>query len=185
MIYTWYVTTAVYVVLLCLCVAVLFLPASACFCVVCHVSPSPSGWHDTLSFVLCFFCYYYYACHFLLLIFVSLCSVSFDFSIFLSFIECVCRACSGTMTWHRAMSTSIPGVPLPVPVRWHGIAHCLRVPCLCVLHIEPSFLPVDIQHNQCPCRCFNPREIQALWSQNYASAEIPRWAVPGMQYCCL
>ena len=27
---------------------------------------------------------------------------------------------------------------------------------VCVLHIEPFFLPVDIQHNQCPCRFFNP-----------------------------
>ena len=31
------------------------------------------------------------------------------------------------------------------------------------------FLPVDIQHNQCPSRFFNPinREVQTLWSQNY------------------
>ena len=28
--------------------------------------------------------------------------------------------------------------------------------CVCVLHIKPFFLPVDIQHNQCPCRFFNP-----------------------------
>ena len=26
-----------------------------------------------------------------------------------------------------------------------------------VLHIKPFFLPVDIQHNQCPCRFYNPR----------------------------
>ncbi|MEP2595777.1 MAG: hypothetical protein ABJI92_18985, partial [Kangiellaceae bacterium] len=38
---------------------------------------------------------------------------------------------------------------------------------VCVLHLKPSFLPVDIQHNQCPCRFFNPREIQVNWSQNY------------------
>ena len=37
-----------------------------------------------------------------------------------------------------------------------------------VLHIKPFFLPVDIQHNQCPCRFFNTREIQVLWSHNYA-----------------
>ena len=30
--------------------------------------------------------------------------------------------------------------------------------CVCVLHIEPFFLPVDIQHNQCPCLFFNPRD---------------------------
>ena len=28
--------------------------------------------------------------------------------------------------------------------------------CVCVLHIKPFFLHVDIQHNQCPCRFFNP-----------------------------
>ena len=28
-------------------------------------------------------------------------------------------------------------------------------PCVCVL---PFFLPVDIQHNQRPCRFFNPRK---------------------------
>ena len=28
---------------------------------------------------------------------------------------------------------------------------------VCVLHIKPFFLPVDIQHNQCPCRFSNPR----------------------------
>ena len=31
---------------------------------------------------------------------------------------------------------------------------------VCVLHIKPFFLPVDTQHSQCPCRFFNPREIQ-------------------------
>ena len=25
---------------------------------------------------------------------------------------------------------------------------------VCVLHIKPFFLPVDIQHTQCPCRFF-------------------------------
>ena len=29
--------------------------------------------------------------------------------------------------------------------------------CVCVFFIKPFFLPVDIQHNQCPCRFFNPR----------------------------
>ena len=33
--------------------------------------------------------------------------------------------------------------------------------CVC-FRIKPSFPPVDIQHNQCPRRCFNPRENQAL-----------------------
>ena len=44
---------------------------------------------------------------------------------------------------------------------------------LCVLHIKPFFLPI-IQHNQCPCRFFNPinREVPTLWSQNYQTAEI-------------
>jgi len=41
--------------------------------------------------------------------------------------------------------------------------------CARVVHIKPFFVPVDIRHNQCPCRFFNPREIQALWSLNYAT----------------
>ena len=40
---------------------------------------------------------------------------------------------------------------------------------MCVLHIKPFFLPIGIQHNQCPCRFFNPGEMQAPWSQNYAT----------------
>ena len=40
--------------------------------------------------------------------------------------------------------------------------------------LKPFFLPVDTQHNQCPCRFFNPRELrtsrlQVLLSQNYAT----------------
>ena len=35
---------------------------------------------------------------------------------------------------------------------------------MCVPIIKPFFLPVDIQHTQRPCRLFDPREIQALWS---------------------
>ena len=41
--------------------------------------------------------------------------------------------------------------------------------CVCVLYIKPPFLPVDIQHNQCPCRFYNPGELQVLCSQNYAT----------------
>ena len=33
---------------------------------------------------------------------------------------------------------------------------------VCVLHIKPFFLPVNIRHTQCPCRFFL-LEIQALW----------------------
>ena len=44
------------------------------------------------------------------------------------------------------------------------------------------FLPVDTQHNQCPCRFFNPRKIQVMRLRNYAT-EIPRcyntYQVPG------
>ena len=40
---------------------------------------------------------------------------------------------------------------------------------VCVFFIlKPFFLPVGIQHNQCPCRFFNPTEIQVTWSQTYA-----------------
>ena len=31
-----------------------------------------------------------------------------------------------------------------------------------VLHVEPFFLPADIQHTQCPCRFFNPRETSSV-----------------------
>ena len=51
---------------------------------------------------------------------------------------------------------------------------------VCVLRIKPFLLPVGIQYNQCPCRFFNPREIQVMWSQNYAT-EILRCHAPGMQ----
>ena len=37
--------------------------------------------------------------------------------------------------------------------------------CVCVLRIEPFFLPVDIQHNKSPCRFFNPRVIHVKWPQ--------------------
>ena len=33
---------------------------------------------------------------------------------------------------------------------------------VCVLPMEPFFLPVDIQHNQCPCRLFNPRQTSSV-----------------------
>ena len=28
-----------------------------------------------------------------------------------------------------------------------------------VIHLKEFFLPVDIQHNQCPCEFFNPKKI--------------------------
>ena len=43
---------------------------------------------------------------------------------------------------------------------------------LSLLLMRVFLLPVDIQHNRCPSRFFNPREIllyKVLWSQNYAS----------------
>ena len=45
---------------------------------------------------------------------------------------------------------------------------------MCVLHIKPFLLPVDIQHFVCPCRLSkNSREIQqAMWPRNYNSTEI-------------
>ena len=47
--------------------------------------------------------------------------------------------------------------------------------------------PVDIQHNQCPCRCFNPRNDTSYyvvtWSQSYAT-EILRCHIPGTWYAC-
>ena len=52
---------------------------------------------------------------------------------------------------------------------------------MCVLHIKPVFLPVDIQHKQCPCRFFNPvnREIpvQVMWPLNYATEILHCYAV--------
>ena len=39
---------------------------------------------------------------------------------------------------------------------------------VCVLHITPvkPFSPVDILHNQSPCRFFNPREKQVITGRN-------------------
>ena len=59
----------------------------------------------------------------------SLFLFSFVFFGFLSFVGCVCRACH---------------------IQYDGMY------VVCVLHIKPFFLPVGIQHNQCPCRFFNP-----------------------------
>ena len=41
--------------------------------------------------------------------------------------------------------------------------------CVCVLHIKPFFLPVDVQHTQCAWRFFllERYQVQALWSQNH------------------
>ena len=52
-----------------------------------------------------------------------------------------------------------------------------------VLHIKPFFLPVDAQSNQCPRRSFNPEEVQALWSQNYATETLHFIATPGDVQC--
>lgn len=38
---------------------------------------------------------------------------------------------------------------------------------VCVLHVKLFLLPVGILRNQRPCRFFDPREIQALPSQNH------------------
>ena len=54
---------------------------------------------------------------------------------------------------------------------WRG-----RCCCICVLHIKPFFLLVDIQHSQCP-RWFFVLEIQALWSQNYDTSSNGKTAV--------
>ena len=52
---------------------------------------------------------------------------------------------------------------------------------LCVLHIKQFFLPVDIQHNQCPCRISNPRrileEIQVLWSPKLLHGRPGGWRI--------
>ena len=53
-----------------------------------------------------------------------------------------------------------PGFPQPkyllhvcMPIVWPT-----RTEGVCVLHIKPLLLPVDIQHNQCPCRFFNSKK---------------------------
>ena len=43
----------------------------------------------------------------------------------------------------------------------------MSLSCVCVLHIKPLFLPVDIKHNQCPCRFFNPRRDTYLPGTSY------------------
>ena len=40
---------------------------------------------------------------------------------------------------------------------------------VCVPHIEPFFLPYDIQRDHCPCRFFNPRNILFMWARNYTT----------------
>ena len=49
-----------------------------------------------------------------------------------------------------------------------GGACCACVSCVC-FHIGSFLLPVDIHHTPCPCRFSNPRETQALWSQDRQS----------------
>ena len=46
-----------------------------------------------------------------------------------------------------------------VQFRLGGILGVLidRMNDVCVLHMKPFFLPVDILHNQCPCQFFKPR----------------------------
>ena len=42
--------------------------------------------------------------------------------------------------------------------------------CVCVLHIKPLFIPVDIQHTTSVRADFSIlEEIQVLWSQSYAT----------------
>ena len=38
---------------------------------------------------------------------------------------------------------------------------------VCVLHIKPFCLLVDIKHTQVSALILHPREIQALWSQSF------------------
>ena len=49
------------------------------------------------------------------------------------------------------------------------------LPCVCSQD-KPLFLPVGIQYNQCACRFFNPRDMQALWSPNYATEILHSYA---------
>ena len=53
---------------------------------------------------------------------------------------------------------------------------------VCVLHIKPVFLAVDIEHTQYPCPFFLFRDVfcQALWSQNH-DKEIRSYRIV-MQY---
>ena len=39
-----------------------------------------------------------------------------------------------------------------IPAYLYAIIVCGILECVCVLHIKLFFLPVDIQHTQCPCR---------------------------------
>ena len=71
------------------------------------------------------------------------------------------------------------GFQLLLSVEWlaYEVSTCLLCLCftaVCVLHIKPFFLPVDIQHNQCPWRFFNPviEEIYIM-IRSYA-IKIPR-----------
>ena len=52
---------------------------------------------------------------------------------------------------------------------------------LCVVCIKPSLLPVDIQHDQCPCRFFDPTELYVTRSQKLRHTEIPHCYICGRQ----
>ena len=73
---------------------------------------------------------------------------------------------------------------LCVVTYWYAVS--TAVDNVCVLHVKPFFLPVHIQHKQCPYRSFNlinNREMKVLCSQNYAAeSEISRCHVPGMHF---
>ena len=70
--------------------------------------------------------------------------------------------------------------------RAQPVSSTILQPCVRVFHTKPFFSPVDIQHNQCPCRFFNPRRdtrylVHVSWSQGYAT-EMLSGHVPGTWY---
>lgn len=58
----------------------------------------------------------------------------------------------------------------------HTMPDCQGNPLVfvCVLHIKPIFLPMDTQNTPVRVLILQPREMQALWPQNYDTSEIPQ-----------
>ena len=52
-------------------------------------------------------------------------------------------------------------------------AECHYCYLVCLFHINSFSLPINIMPNHCPYRPFNPSEIQALRSQDYATDILP------------
>ena len=111
----------------------------------CYILPALLASLQVCVFPLCVVFFLFLRCWFLFFYFYSLPSLFFYFDL-----DVVCFILSCSCGYYLCCLL--------------GFGFC----CVCVLHIKPVFLPVDIQHTQCPCRFFLlQRYKQALWSQSH------------------